>query len=103
MKSDSKVARTLFRKLFTDDEIVRGNLTGGLLRGQKLSPGQKLPEKYDSHKIEFIYSVCRSRLVTLSSHMPVSLERMERQVFKNYIRDAGNPVKRAAANAQRTT
>lgn len=49
--------------------------------------------------MDFIYNVLKKRLEVLSDYMLVSLERMDRQVFKNYIRDASNPVKRAAAIA----
>lgn len=49
--------------------------------------------------MDFIYNVLKKRREVLSDYMLVSLERMDRQVFKNYIRNTSNPVKRAAAIA----
>ena len=95
MRSDSKLARTLFRKLFSDEEIVQGNLTGETTKGHE---GTK-PVKFDEERLEFIYNIFRSRLVALSEHLPVTMERMSKQCFRNYIRDAANPLKKAARDA----
>jgi hypothetical protein len=89
--SDNILIRKLFCKLFSEDEILRGNLTGDGLRGSQLA--QK-PEKWNEDKLNFIYGLHKQRLVILGETMDVAIERMERQVFNNVIRDTSNPFKR---------
>ena len=98
MRSDSKFARILFRKMFTDEDIVNGNLTGETTRGQG-EPTK--PDKYDETRMEFIYKHFKDRLTIMSQDLKVSIERMDRRCFRDHIRDAANPVKKAARDAKK--
>jgi hypothetical protein len=97
--SDARMARSLFKKLFSLSEITEGNLSGDWLRGQ--NKNEPKPKKWDTAKMEFIFQTCRGRLVVLAQYMKVSVERLERTIFNHYIRDAKNAIKKQNKKEQR--
>lgn len=67
------------------------NLTGENSRGSKK---EDKPEKYDEGRMEYIFTIFRNRLAIMAKSISVTLERMERKTFNNYVRDASNPLKK---------
>ena len=89
--SDNILIRKLLRKLFSEDEILRGNLTGDGLRASQL---EQKTEKWNEGKLNFIYGLHKQRLVILGETMDVAIERIERLVFNNVLRETSNLFKR---------
>jgi hypothetical protein len=94
-KYDLKIVTELFKLLFTEEEIVKGNQSGQPSRAMKLKPGEERPQQYSVDKLEYIYTTVKSWLNFLGdTGVKVAASRLERMLFAMYIRDAASPFKK---------